>query len=103
MKQGDLVILKPKIAEGEPTVEETVDPNTNISYYSLPALNNFNAKLYSRAYWGLKIGDIGIVLNDNYGPKATHKRVYFSCCKRKKVINIKKEDLEIINEPYKRR
>ena len=42
-----------------------------------------------RHYWGVKEGSVGVVLEDNYGQKATYKRVWFG----DKIENIRKTDL----------
>jgi hypothetical protein len=59
---------------------------------------NANGDIFKqRHYWGVRDGDLGVVLGDNYGPKATHQLVYFASSKRG-VINVKRDDLEKLND-----
>ena len=86
---GDLVRLK--IEKLDETPEDFRD-------LSLPELIEVEMKMFKkRHYWGVRDGDIGVVLDDNYGPKATHQLVYFASSRRG-AINIKRDDLEKVND-----
>ena len=94
MKVGDLVKLK--IEKFDETPESFRD-------LSLPELIDVEMEMFKkRHYWGVSDGDIGVVLDDNYGPKATHLLVYFASSRRGRTklgpaINIKRDDLEKVN------
>ena len=87
-QKGDLVRLKIKkfdeVSDGfrDRSISELID--VEITMFK------------ERHYWGVKDGDLGVVLDDNYGPKATHQPVYFASSKRG-AINIKRDDLEKVN------
>ena len=86
-EKGDLVRLK---------IKKVADSQT-FSDLSLPELIDIEIRMFNeRHYWDVRDGDLGVVLDDNYGPKATHQLVYFASSKRG-AINIKRDDLEKVN------
>ena len=86
---GDLVRLK---------IEKLDETPEGFRDLSLPELIEVEMKMFKkRHYWGVRDGDIGVVLDDNYGPKATHQLVYFASSRRG-AINIKRDDLEKVND-----
>lgn len=88
-KKGDLVRLK---------IKKFDEVSDGFRDRSISELIDVEMKMFNeRHYWGVRDGDLGVVLDDNYGPKATHQLVYFASSKRG-VINIKRDDLEKVNE-----
>lgn len=89
-QKGDLVRLKIK------KFDEVSDGFRDRSLSDLIAV--MSERMFDeRHYWGVRDGDLGLVLDDNYGPKATHQLVYFASSKRG-VINIKRDDLEKVDD-----